>query len=107
MLQELKTSDEFNKKLGSGERFYIFKHSTRCNVSEGAHSKIQTFLNSTEVPVYLVYVVENRSLSNEIEDVTGVRHESPQLLVIENGNVVAHTSHFKIDEHYLNEHVTV
>jgi len=73
----------------------IFKHSTRCPVSSAAMREMSDFVARTEaeVPVYLNLVVESRAVSNEIANVLGVRHESPQLLLVRNGEATWHTSH--------------
>jgi bacillithiol system protein YtxJ len=46
--------------------------------------------------VALVEVQRARELSREIESKTGVRHESPQVIVLRNGQVVWNASHWKI-----------
>jgi bacillithiol system protein YtxJ len=106
MLQELSSIDHFNTRFKQGEKFVVLKHSTRCNVSASAYATVKRFSEENNIPIDLVYVVENRPLSNEIESITGIRHESPQLLIFENGKVSAHTSHFKIDAHFLNTNIT-
>jgi bacillithiol system protein YtxJ len=40
-------------------------------------------------------------LSNQLAASTGVRHESPQILVFRRGNVTSHTSHEQITVDYL------
>lgn len=75
---------------------FVFKHSTRCPISSRARSEVERYIATTGdggVPVYLNYVVESRPVSNEIERLLGVRHESPQLLLLRGGQVVWHTSH--------------
>jgi bacillithiol system protein YtxJ len=46
--------------------------------------------------VALVEVQRARELSAEIENRLGVNHESPQVIVLRNGQVVWNASHFKI-----------
>jgi bacillithiol system protein YtxJ len=70
----------------------IFKHSTTCEMSSSAYREMVGF----EGAVTLVEVQYARELSREIESRTGVRHESPQVIVIRNGEVVWDASHFKI-----------
>ena len=50
----------------------------------------------TDADVNLVIVQRARELSQEIARRTGVRHESPQALVVRNGEVVWNASHYDI-----------
>ena len=70
----------------------IFKHSTTCPVSSAAYDEMEQVAGE----VVLVEVQRARELSREIEKRTGIRHESPQVLVLENGKVVWNASHFKV-----------
>lgn len=74
----------------------IYKHSTMCGLSDVAHREVEDFLSrhpEREDEVHLVRVIEERRVSDHIASSTGVRHESPQLLILRNGRVVWHTSH--------------
>jgi bacillithiol system protein YtxJ len=70
----------------------IFKHSLTCPISSAAFDQMEAF----EGPVSLVEVQKARQLSNEIERRLGVPHESPQVIVVRNGQVVWNASHFRI-----------
>ena len=70
----------------------IFKHSLTCPISAAAFDQMELFEGS----VSLIEVQKARELSNEIEARLGVRHESPQVIVLRNGQVVWNASHFKI-----------
>lgn len=72
----------------------VFKHSTTCPVSAYAYGEFTSF--ESPVETYLVKVIENRSVSNEIENDLGVRHESPQVFLISNGRASWNASHRKI-----------
>lgn len=72
----------------------LYKHSPLCGLSTMAEREVRTFLDSgRNVPVYLVDVIRNRSLSKEVERRLEVRHESPQAFVLRAGMVVWHGSH--------------
>lgn len=75
------------------EPVVLFKHSTTCPISMNAHREMERF---TDADVNLVIVQRARELSNEIARRTGVRHESPQALVVRNGDVVWNASHYDI-----------
>ncbi len=77
----------------------IFKHSTRCGVSRGVLKSFerQFQLSEDQVKLYFLDLLENRDVSNEIANRFKVRHESPQLILIKNGEAVYHNSHSSID----------
>jgi bacillithiol system protein YtxJ len=70
----------------------IFKHSLTCPISAAAYDQMEEFAGE----VALVEVQRARELSAEIENRLGINHESPQVIVIRNGQVVWDASHFKI-----------
>ncbi len=75
----------------------LYKHSPACFASASALREIEALVDSRpELPVYQVDVIENRSLSQEAERRLGIRHESPQVILLRTGNPVWHTSHYHI-----------
>ena len=80
------------KEQSRNRTVVIFKHSTTCPASAAAYREMLSF----EGEVALVEVQRARDLSREIERKTGVRHESPQIIVLRNGQVVWDASHFQI-----------
>ncbi|NER17526.1 bacillithiol system redox-active protein YtxJ [Spongiivirga citrea] len=85
----------------------IFKHSTRCGISSMV---IRQFEGSYDIPedvadVYYLDLLQFRPISNEIASRFGVFHQSPQLLIFRNGEVVFHTSHGDISTQQLAERV--
>ena len=84
----------------------VFKHSTMCSVSARAHEEVVKFLDShPERKIYKVRVIEERSVSDYIEDATGVRHASPQILVLRSGEVAWMGSHFGVTAEAIEAHV--
>lgn len=80
----------------NSEPLFIFKHSTRCPVSSQARAEVEDYLrraDETAPTVYINYVVESRPVSNEIESSLGVRHESPQILLVRSGKVAWSSTH--------------
>jgi bacillithiol system protein YtxJ len=74
------------------EPVLLFKHSTACPISARAYSQ----MTAVKTPVSIVVVQRSRDLSREVAERTGVRHETPQALVIRNGRAVWNASHFDI-----------
>ncbi len=84
-------------ELRNAEVAILYKHSTSCPTSWSAKREVERFLNrSMGTPVYVVDVIKNRSLSMQIAEDLGVKHESPQAILIRSGEVVAHVSHRQI-----------
>jgi bacillithiol system protein YtxJ len=82
----------------------IFKHSTQCSRSAAAYEEFQTFVaENPKIPCGTVLVIEDRELSSKLENRFGIRHESPQAIVIAKGNPVWHGNHFAITARALEE----
>ena len=79
---------------------FIFKHSIRCSISKMVLSRFESTNYSASLSVYLLDLLNYRDLSNQIADDFNVKHESPQLLVIKDGECYKHSSHTSI--HQLN-----
>ncbi|AUS04018.1 bacillithiol system redox-active protein YtxJ [Pseudotamlana carrageenivorans] len=77
----------------------IFKHSTRCGISKMVMKQfVSAFqLSENDLDLYYLDLLNYREVSNEVGYRFQVLHESPQLLIIKNGNVVAHESHGAIN----------
>jgi bacillithiol system protein YtxJ len=78
--------------LSETEPVVLFKHSTTCPISAGAYQQMEQMTDK----VSLVVVQRSRDLSQEIEERTGIRHESPQAIILRKGQPVWHASHWKI-----------
>jgi len=79
------------------ELVVLFKHSPTCPVSWMAHREVLQYQSlQPDVPVYLVSVRRRREVSRHIAEQTGIQHESPQIIVLRRGAVVASASHDEI-----------
>jgi bacillithiol system protein YtxJ len=76
----------------------IFKHSTTCSISAAAKGKIerQWADSGLDLPLYYLDLLRFRPLSAQIAEQFGVRHESPQLLLIKDGECTYDASHMGI-----------
>ena len=85
----------------------IFKHSTRCGVSRGVLKMFERdyTLSDNQVKLYFLDLIQNRDISNEIAKRFNVHHESPQMIVIKNGEVVHHDSHHAIEASHLTKFI--
>ncbi len=77
----------------------IFKHSTRCGTSRMALRQFekQFSLDKDSINLYFLDLIAFREVSNEIAIQFQVLHQSPQLIVVKNGNTVHYSSHYSID----------
>lgn len=84
--------------LSSSIPVYIFKHSTTCGISAQAKENIEISFKNTDKPFLFYYLdlLKYRTVSNEIAAKLGVHHQSPQLILIHDGQVAFTTSHHKI-----------
>ncbi len=73
----------------------IFKHSTSCFISKTVLRNFEKEVENQDEKVELYYLdlLAHRLLSNKIAEDLGIRHESPQFIVIENGKAVNNASH--------------
>jgi bacillithiol system protein YtxJ len=78
----------------------IFKHSTRCGISRMVMKQFVSAYSLSEANADLYYLdlLNYRDVSNETGYKFQVMHESPQILILKNGIVVAHASHGSIND---------
>lgn len=76
----------------------LFKHSPTCGTSAWAYEEIEILLEdpSVKVDVFLINVLANRDVSNAIAAHLNIRHESPQVLILRNGAVQWHATHYRV-----------
>ncbi len=90
-LQQAKESS-FDHKIA------IFKHSTSCFISKTVLRNFEKEAENLEGKAELYYLdlLAHRKLSNKIAEDLGIIHQSPQLIVVENGKAVSNASHQSI-----------
>ncbi len=82
----------------------IFKHSTRCSISNVALQRLQKVAQPSDIDFYFLDLLSYRGLSNRVAEVFKVHHESPQVLVIRDGDCVFEESHLGIRMEDIVEH---
>lgn len=75
----------------------IFKHSTSCGISSVALNRFKNSDEIAEGDYYLLNLRKYRDVSNAVASEFKVMHESPQIIVVKNGEVIYTDSHFGID----------
>ena len=74
----------------------LFKHSTRCSISSMALNRLEMNTPPQGVDFYLLDLLQHRDISAAIAEKFKVHHESPQVLVIINGECTYDESHMGI-----------
>ena len=70
----------------------VFKHSNACSISSRAYREME----KVEAEVNILVVQSAREVSRELANLTGVRHETPQVIVLRDGKAVWNASHFDV-----------
>lgn len=94
-INHLNVIDEESK----GGKVLILKHSTRCGISSTVVDRFERNwkdADSKKMKPYFLDLLAHRDISNEIANRYKVVHESPQVLLIENGVCTYHTSQLDI-----------
>lgn len=94
-LESLTQLDEIKSQQGFS---IIFKHSTRCSISMMVKKRFELDWDKLpdDINIYFLDLIQNREISNTIASKFFVPHESPQLLLIENGECVLDLSHGEV-----------
>lgn len=106
-LTHLEALEQLDHVLSRSENepVLLFKHSYSCGVSAEALDELVSHLSDRThgVPVAMVTVQTHREVSNAIACRLGVRHETPQALLVRDGRVVWSASHFRVTSRAVDE----
>lgn len=85
-------------KESFGKKVVLFKHSTRCFISKTVLKNFEREVQNSDkaVSFYFLDLLAHRNISNKIADDFEVEHQSPQMIVLENGKAVKDASHQSI-----------
>ena len=95
------------KEQSKQQPVVIFKHSTRCSISSMAKSRLEREKPVDNVAFYYLDLIRYRPISNKVAEVFQVHHESPQVLIIKNGDCIYDESHNGISMQYIAEQSVV
>ncbi|MCC3372957.1 bacillithiol system redox-active protein YtxJ [Cohnella sp. REN36] len=106
--KRLTTIEQWEEALrGSAERpLLLFKHSTQCPISAGAHEELHHYMADADaqpVDFAIVHVIEERPVSNAIAETLGVQHKSPQAILVRDGQPLWDESHWRITYSFLSD----
>jgi bacillithiol system protein YtxJ len=95
-MNELRSLADLDQALASRKgKIVLYKHSTQCGMCDGALEEIQEFLKSRADAddFYYLDLLAHRDVSNAIAHRLGVKHESPQAIVLDKGKVASVLNH--------------
>jgi bacillithiol system protein YtxJ len=79
-------------KGSNGRPLIIFKHSNSCGISARAYIEMANL----EGPVGVITVQQSREVSAEIERRFGLSHETPQVLIVRDNELLWSASHSQV-----------
>lgn len=100
-IMQLTSVEQWEEALRSTSEkpLLVFKHSTSCPISAGAHEELIHYVEDSaqpDVDFAIVHVIEDRPVSNAIAESLGVQHKSPQAILVKDGQPVWNDSHWNI-----------
>lgn len=104
-MQNLKDQNHFIQLREWGDKFWIFKNSTTCSISNRACGIVNDTIEGSNIQnIYMLDVHEQADLKIYIADFLGIQHESPQLICIQNKEVIWYASHGEITADWISDH---
>lgn len=103
----IQNEEQLNEIISSSAKKpkVIFKHSTRCSISSMAKNRLDKREAPEGIDFYYLDLLKYRNISNKIAADFKVPHQSPQILIIQNGQSVYDESHSGITMEDIEEQV--
>lgn len=91
---EINTTEQLDSlfKQSNEKPIVLFKHSLTCPISAGVYQEV----SDADADINIVIMQKARSVSDAIAQKTGIRHESPQAIILKDGKVVYHAAHYDV-----------
>lgn len=95
---DITTTEELSEAIerSQEEPVVLYKHSNRCALSRRAQKKIADLAPPGDPRVYRVTVQTHRELSDQISARFDIRHETPQVIILDKTQPVFTTSHRQV-----------
>ncbi|AQQ52784.1 bacillithiol system redox-active protein YtxJ [Planococcus lenghuensis] len=98
--------DEFKRFTQDTESFWLMKHSNTCPISAAAWNEYGEYASMHPNQLFLFLIVqEDRDLSNQLAEITGIKHESPQVFHFYEERVDWNKSHKDITDEAMKEFI--
>lgn len=85
----------------------IFKYNSSCHFSEIVFQRLQKNCCPCEIDFHFLDLANYTHISEKVSETFGIPHQSPQILVINEGHCVFHESHPDISMEGILQHITV
>ena len=91
---EINSTDDLEKLIekSNSQPVALFKHSLTCPISAGVYSEV----SRSSADIHLIVVQNARQVSTAVAERTGIRHESPQAIVLKDEKPIYHASHYDV-----------
>lgn len=97
------TDDDVDRMLGLPVAV-LYKHSPSCGASRWAMTEMQQLAEDRPgTPIFMVDVIRQRPLARQLAQILDVAHASPQVLVLDHGDVTWHGSHSNVRAAFVEE----
>jgi bacillithiol system protein YtxJ len=93
---QTETQLEEIRERSTGRPQVIFKHSTRCSTSAVVKGRLERAEKPDAIDFYFLDLISYRPVSNKVADLFRIDHESPQILLIRDGQCIYDESHMGI-----------
>lgn len=107
--QELTSIEQLEQIIKNSQEkpIGIFKHSTRCGISVRAKMVLEEdwSYNEKELDFYYLDLLKYRDVSNKVAELTGVHHQSPQVIILKDEEPVYEETHHAINAKELGEYL--
>lgn len=96
---KLTSEEQLNEIYKSDQTAVIFKHSTRCPVSGMAKRSLEfdADLVPDQMAFYYLDLIAFRDISNKTVELWNIKHESPQILIVQGSKSLYNASHSDIE----------
>ncbi|MRI68222.1 bacillithiol system redox-active protein YtxJ [Gracilibacillus thailandensis] len=95
-IKNIDSVEQFKQIVEENQEFVLLKHSLTCPISTSANQKYEKYSETSDCPLFRLHVQHARELSNYIADTYQIKHESPQVIKIADGEPTWNTSHSDI-----------
>jgi len=110
MFKEITTIDDWQDTLSQSTKkpVIVYKHSDTCHISAEAKKRIKDCIADGTIKdsVYVVTIQTAKEVSDKIEYDTGLKHESPQLIIIKEKEVLYFANHYDINAVDIKEYMS-
>lgn len=109
--KEITTNQEVDQALEESKEKTVlfFKHSVTCGISNAAKFELDEnwTLPEEEISTYYLNLLSYREVSNYLAEVTGVMHQSPQVIVVKDKKVLTTLTHYAIKVDKIKSKLTI